>query len=246
MSSGFHILTVGLFIERFGISSAFTVFLVGLVMFVVVSMFIPYQMNQAETHDTDHEEETDSLLENNRKYTGNYMYNPSLVDRPSLSHRPTTSTTTTTQRRESTVYVPSHMLSLTTTSTTWMANMAQDEASQELNEFESIFPPLGLVLSTIPTIDTSLSALGQPLEEGRNELPEKSIFGSVLVYSFFVSICLYGLAHSMISQFLFLLLKDLGMSSLLIGCTGALGGLAEVATFWFSRQVQTKRKELLK
>lgn len=203
-------------------------------MFVLISMSI--NKNQ-QTNDHEEQDETESLVTTTRR--GNYLYNPSsqAADRPSLFHRQTSSTETTHTRRESTLHIPFSMMSLTTTAT--MASIAQDEASHELQINASDIPPLGLVLTSIPTIDTSLSALGQPIEEGINEIPEKSIFSSVLVWTFFLSICLYGVAHSMISQFLFLLLTDVGMSSFLIGCTGALGGIAEVFTFWFSKQVYT-------
>lgn len=156
-----------------------------------------------------------------------------------------------------------------TPTTSLMALDVQMEANNELEQqleqqhrrrnsststrysFPQAPPPLGLVLSYIPTIDTSLSVFSALLvsngtnleeaEEGDNIgiiLPDKSILKSLLVYTFMISILLYGIAHSMISQFLFLLLKTLGMNPFIIGLTGPIGGMAEVMTFRFSRQVR--------
>lgn len=143
-----------------------------------------------------------------------------------------------------------HLLTNTRSTTSMMALDAQIEANQELLlQRQESYPSLGLVLSYIPSIDTSLSAfalLGQQSEGQQQQqhednmsiiIPDKSILKSLHVCTFMTSILLYGIAHSMISQFLFLLLKDLGMSSSTMGWTGPIGGAAEMMTFWISRQV---------
>ncbi|CAO3657099.1 unnamed protein product [Mucor hiemalis] len=144
-----------------------------------------------------------------------------------------------------------HLLTNTRSTTSMMALDAQIEANQELLlQRQESYPSLGLVLSYIPSLDTSLSAfalLGQQSEGQQQQqqhednisiiIPDKSILKSLHVCTFMTSVLLYGIAHSTISQFLFLLLKDLGMSSSTMGWTGPIGGAAEMMTFWISRQV---------
>jgi hypothetical protein len=185
------------------------------------------------------------------------MYDPSI--RTTVSHHPpylsrrTSSSQQsqyTTTRRGSianTLYLndENHPFNHILTNTT--SNMAMDvqlEADELLQRQES-YPSLGLVLSYIPTMDTSLSAfalLGQQQQEENIIIPDKSILKSLRVYTFMTSILLYGIAHSMTSQFLFLLLKNLGLSASTMGWTGPIGGVAEVITFWISRRVSIVNK----
>ncbi|CEP08290.1 hypothetical protein [Parasitella parasitica] len=177
------------------------------------------------------EEERTSLLTGKSIAGGNYLYDPASASEPTwLQDTRRNSSSTTIPRRDSNA----NTLYLTQT-TSIMAMSVQLEADQELHT-TSTMPSLGLVISYIPTLDTSLSALGT-IHDGGGDLPEPSILKTILVYTFLLSILLYGLAHSMISQFLFLLLKDLGMKPSLMGWTGPIGGIAEVLTFWFSRKL---------
>ncbi|KAK4508869.1 uncharacterized protein ATC70_013492 [Mucor velutinosus] len=248
VSNGVHILVVGILISRMGIGIAFAVFLGGLILFAVLSLFVrfDYQMMHATTNngsgrmvtnDTSDEsnvgERSPLLTGKSTAVTGgNYLYNPTSTSEPAWLQDDArrNSSSTTIQRRDSNT----NTLYLTTT-TTVMAMSVQVEADQELHA-TSTLPPLGLVISYIPTLDTSLSALGT-IHDGAGDLPEPSILKTILVYTFLLSILLYGLAHSMISQFLFLLLKDLGMDASMMGWTGPIGGVAEVLTFWMSRKL---------
>lgn len=231
-----------------GIGISFAVFLVGLITFVILSLFVrfDYQMILATTNNGDrrititydnrddlNEEERLSLLTGKSTTAGgNYLYNPTSTSEPAwLQNTRRNSSCTTIQRRDSNT----NTLYLTTT-TTVMAMSVQMEAEQELHA-SSTLPSLGLVISHIPTLDTSLSALGTIHDGTAGDLPEPSILKTILVYTFLLSILFYGLAHSMISQFLFLLLKDLGMDASMMGWTGPIGGSAEVLTFWLSRKV---------
>ncbi|KAI8641084.1 major facilitator superfamily domain-containing protein [Parasitella parasitica] len=242
VSNGLHILFVGLLISQKGIWVPFAVFSVGLMAFVTLSLFISFdqQMITATTNngsrrinssDDLNEEERSSLLTGKSTAGGNYLYNPASTSEPTwLQDTRRNSSTTTIHRRDSIA----NTLYLTHT-TSGMAMSVQMEADQELH-VTSTMPSLGLVISYIPTLDTSLSALGT-IHDGGGDLPEPSILKTILVYTFLLSILLYGLAHSMISQFLFLLLRDLGMEPSLMGWTGPIGGVAEVITFWFSRKL---------
>ncbi|KAF1801004.1 major facilitator superfamily domain-containing protein [Mucor lusitanicus] len=247
VSNGLHILVVGILISRMGIGISFAVFLGGLTLFVVLSLFVrfDYQMMHATTNngsrrvatnDTSDEfnvGERSSLLTGKSGTGGNYLYNPTSASEPAWLQNDDrrNSSSTTIQRRDSNATNTLHL----TTTTTMMAMSVQMEADQELHA-TSTMPSLGLVISYIPTLDTSLSALGT-IHDGGVDLPEPSILKTILVYTFLLSILLYGLAHSMISQFLFLLLKDLGMDASMMGWTGPIGGVAEVLTFWMSRKL---------
>lgn len=182
----------------------------------------------------------------------NYLYDPSITTRSHHQQRPSYSSRRQSQqshqtRRESianTLYLLDDQMQyseLTNINTSIMAMDVQMEANELLQATTSSYPPLGLVLSYIPTIDTSMSAFATLVQDHtyqeQENIPDKSILKSFLVITFMVSILLYGIAHSMISQFLFLLLKDLGMDPFIIGWTGPIGGIAEVITFWLSRQV---------
>ncbi|GAA5804409.1 hypothetical protein HPULCUR_009902 [Helicostylum pulchrum] len=172
----------------------------------------------------------------------NYMYDPSITtwshhqQRPSYSSRRHSQQSHQTRRGSiaNTLYLLDDQMQdneLTNINTSIMAMDVQMEAN-ELLQATSSYPPLGLVLSYIPTIDTSMSAFATLVQDHtyqeQENIPDKSILKSLLVVTFMISILLYGIAHSMISQFLFLLLKDLGMDPFIIGWTGPIGGIAEL------------------
>lgn len=135
-----------------------------------------------------------------------------------------------------------HQLLQTITSTTTYAAMdAQHEASQAMSAQEE-YPSLGLALSHIPTVETSMAAfslVGQRQQDGASLLSlEKSSLKSLRVQTFLLMVLLFGLAYSMIGQFLFLIYRnDLGMHPSYMGLTGPLAGFAEVMTFWLSKKV---------
>lgn len=128
-------------------------------------------------------------------------------------------------------------LNLLCTTTTGAAMDAQMEATQRIANMDHL-PPLGLVLSTIPTVETTLAAFA---DLGRLESKpiQRSTLKSPRVWTFLLTMLLFGVSYSMIAQFLFLFLRnDLGMDSSLIGWTGPIGGVAEVTTFWISNKVK--------
>lgn len=119
---------------------------------------------------------------------------------------------------------------------TSVAQDTQMEASQRIANLDHM-PSLGLALSNIPTVDTSLAAFA----DAESKAPPKSSLLAPRVCTFLVTMLLYGISYSMIAQFLFLFLRnDLGIDSALIGWTGPIGGVAEVSTFWISNKVNIK------
>ncbi|CAO3586562.1 unnamed protein product [Absidia cylindrospora] len=140
---------------------------------------------------------------------------------------------------------PPHPLlyTLTATSTMYAAMDAQYEASQVLSNMDQQdYPSIGLALSHIPTVETSLAAfslIGQQDGLGGPVLSlKKSSLKSLRVQTFLMMVLLFGLSYSMISQFLFLIYRnDLGMKPSLMGLTGPLAGVAEVTAFWLSKKL---------
>ncbi|KAI8064166.1 major facilitator superfamily domain-containing protein [Gongronella butleri] len=128
-----------------------------------------------------------------------------------------------------------HTATAMTTSTTMFNAMdVQSLATQALEhlEDEHQIPSLGLALSYIPTIDTSLAAFGAPMPVAKHTLFSRH------VVSFLLMVMLFGLAYAMIGQFLFLIYgKDLGMTPSIMGFAGPLAGIGEVLTFWFSKKL---------
>ncbi|KAI8086099.1 major facilitator superfamily domain-containing protein [Halteromyces radiatus] len=130
------------------------------------------------------------------------------------------------------------LLQTITTTTTYAAMGAQQEASQIMSNLDQDeYPSVGLVLSHIPTVETSLAAFA--LVGQQDNLPlEKSTLKSLRVQTFMMMVLLFGLGYSMISQFLFLIYRnDIGMNPSLMGLTGPLAGVAEVMTFWLSKKL---------
>lgn len=129
------------------------------------------------------------------------------------------------------------LLNLQRTVTSAAAQDVQDESELLLEQMDNL-PPLGLALSHIPTIDTSLTAFaGMAVEDEISSL-KSTIFGSVKVWTFLLMTLLFGVFYSMVAQFLFLFLKqDLELDASVIGWTGPIGGITEVSTFYVSRIV---------
>ncbi|KAF7725929.1 hypothetical protein EC973_009166 [Apophysomyces ossiformis] len=270
ISNGLSILAVGLLIDISGINMAFYVFAVGVMIFVSISLFTHLGPSDvSEYAPLPEEDEREPLLHKSAHYaiprdqpnmisTATGTSAPlSTSFRSALSHVPTNASNgeeSLIPRRDS--LATNHLFPFYTNSvheydsslpmlrqTTSIAALdVQMEANDRLAHLDHM-PSLGLVLSNIPSVDTSLAvfgAIGQP----ETQPPERSTLGSRRVWTFLLTTMLFGVAYSMVAQFLFLYLhNDLGMSSNLIGWTGPLGGIAEVSTFYISRQVKKSPKE---
>ncbi|KAI8339422.1 major facilitator superfamily domain-containing protein [Chlamydoabsidia padenii] len=134
------------------------------------------------------------------------------------------------------------LLQTITSSTTYAAMNTQLEANQVMSNLpQDEYPSIGLALSHIPTVEASLAAfslVGQQTPDGLNLSIEKSSLKSLRVQTFLLMVLLFGLAYSMIGQFLFLIYRnDLGMNPSYMGLTGPLAGFAEVITFWLSKKL---------
>ncbi|CAO3617022.1 unnamed protein product [Cunninghamella blakesleeana] len=129
-----------------------------------------------------------------------------------------------------------NLLQTTTTSTTYAAMDAQTEANHVLSNLDEL-PSIGLALSRIPTVETSLAAFATVGQVEGNQPLEKSIVLTFKVQCFFITILFFGIAYSMISQFLFIIYKDLGMSPSLMGLTGVIAGTSEIFTFYISTKL---------
>jgi hypothetical protein len=124
-----------------------------------------------------------------------------------------------------------HILNLQRSVTSMALRDVQDEASQLF----STMPSLGLALSHIPTVDTSLAGIADVM----GELSTIQImFSSLRIWTFLLMTLFFGISYSMVAQFLFLFLKnDLDLDSSSIGWTGPIGGVTEVSTFYISGKV---------
>lgn len=129
------------------------------------------------------------------------------------------------------------LLQTITSSTTYAAMDAQSEANQALSHTDEL-PSIGLALSRIPTVETSLAAFATVGQVDGNQPLEKSIVLTFKVQCFFITILSFGIAYSMISQFLFIIYRDLGMSPSLMGLTGVIAGISEILTFYISTKVR--------
>lgn len=266
VSNGANLFLVGLLVSSKGIEVSFLVFLVGIISFVLLSMFIKFdshmidQMSITDTHDSTinnaarEGNERDSLLSRrlprNNSYNdviaqplhhGNYLYNPLEHSAMKLQDSRHSSFISRWNSVANTEYLGDENANLYQT-TSVAALDVQMEANELLTNILSndnrpvTFPPLGLALSNVPTIDTSLSAFAAVGNPG-SDAPEKSTLKNCVVQTFLVSVLLFGIAYSMICQFLFLLFRDLGMDASLMGLIGPIGGIAEVVTFWLFKQV---------
>ncbi|CAO3626905.1 unnamed protein product [Cunninghamella echinulata] len=128
------------------------------------------------------------------------------------------------------------LLQTITSSTTYAAMDAQSEANQALSHTDEL-PSIGLALSRIPTVETSLAAFATVGQVDGNQPLEKSIVLTFKVQCFFITILSFGIAYSMISQFLFIIYRDLGMSPSLMGLTGVIAGVSEILTFYISTKL---------
>ncbi|SAM08535.1 hypothetical protein [Absidia glauca] len=167
---------------------------------------------------------------------GNYAYNPQQQDMGEEDRQSRRSSLIARRRDSANTLLlddedAGHPLLHTTTTTAAMD--AQYEASLVISNLvgQEDYPSIGLVLSHIPTVETSLAAFGLDRQPS-------TALKSFRVQSYLLMVLFFALGYSMISQFLFLIYKnDLGMNPSLMGLTGPLGGCAEVMTFWMSKKL---------
>lgn len=251
ISNGICILVVGYFIQQLGINSAFYIFGVSVLSFILIASFT--KVTPAVKDLNDHEREP--LLDSQQKPGTKGFYTMDPHGEEDIFHSNNTEDVPATDdliggghrlsiasSHADTLMIEgeqnSNYLSLARTATSVVARDVVDEANLLLDQQDHL-PPLGLALSHIPTLDTSLAAIANIVEEEEIGISLKStIFGSTKVWTFLLMTLLFGVFYSMIAQFLFLFLKqNLELDSSVIGWTGPLGGVTEVSTFYVSRMV---------
>jgi hypothetical protein len=245
-------LAVGLLISATGnnLNVAFYVFAAGSVLFIVLSLFAKVEASDDSLLEDDLDQDTRPLLKNN--LAPNYVWPP---DQPADSEDDDVQSSIITHhqghlvdRRDSRISFANTVLSdehghrnslrlhRTTTS---VARDVHLEASGLMDSLDRI-PSLGLALSHIPSMESSLAFL-IPHPEEDNIAPPPSTLKSRKVVTFLLSMLIFGISFSMINQFLFLFLhNDLGVDSSILGWTGPVGGITEVLTFWVSKQVTSR------
>ncbi|KAI9261322.1 major facilitator superfamily domain-containing protein [Helicostylum pulchrum] len=238
ISNGICVLLVGYFIGLYGINCAFYIFGISVFGFIIIALG-----TRVPGDSLVHESERDSLLNAPRK--GYYNYSPSAAtaaENENLLPDNIRRISSTTSSHANTLLMDSeqNLLNLQRTITSMAARDVHDEANLLLDQMDSL-PPLGLALSHIPSVDTSLAAFASiGAEHDELDMAEESlkqtIFGSVKVWTFLLMTLFFGIFYSMVAQFLFLFLKqDLELDASVIGWTGPIGGITEVSTFYVSR-----------
>lgn len=253
------ILAVGLLITATdnNLNVAFYVFSVGTVIFIALSFFAKVEPSDSDYIDEDDlEQASQPLLKQN--VGTNYVWPP---DHPADSEDDDFQSSIATHhgigqlvdRRDSHVSFANtvmsdehggrrHSLRLHRTATS-VARDVHLEASEMLESLDRI-PSLGLALSHIPSMETSLAFL-IPHAEDDIVAPPASSLKSLKVVTFLLTMLIFGVSFSMINQFLFLFLhNDLGVESSTLGWTGPVGGITEVLTFWVSKQVNFQNHHL--
>lgn len=226
---------VGYFIGQFGIDCAFYIFGISVIGFITIALGtrVPHGDSLAT------EDEMDPLFITPTK--GHYNYSPS-TDNENIRR-----INSSTSSHANTLLIDNEqsLLNLQRTVTSIAARDVHDEANLILDQMDDTLPPLGLTLSHIPTLDTSLAAFASIVCHDSNDLMTEeslkdTIFASPKVWSFLLMTLFFGIFYSMVAQFLFLFLKqDLELDSSVIGWTGPIGGITEVSTFYVSRLVST-------
>ncbi|KAH8547743.1 major facilitator superfamily domain-containing protein [Umbelopsis sp. PMI_123] len=246
ISNGLSILAVGLLISATGnnLSVAFYVFTAGTILFIALSLVSKVESNDYNLMDDDQDQDTRPLLKNS--LASNYGWPP---DQPADSEDDDIQSSVIphhfVDRRDSRIsfantvlsdeHGPRTSLRLHRTSTS-VARDVHLEASELMESLDRI-PSLGLALSHIPSMESSLAFL-IPHPEEDIVVPPSSSLKSRKVVTFLLSMLIFGVSFSMINQFLFLFLhNDLGVDSSILGWTGPVGGVTEVLTFWVSKQL---------
>jgi hypothetical protein len=252
------ILAVGLLITATdnNLNVAFYVFSVGTVIFIALSFFAKVEPSDSDYIDEDNLDQASQPLLKQHLGT-NYVWPP---DHPADSEDDDFQSSIATHhgigqlvdRRDSHVSFANtvmsdehgrrHSLRLHRTATS-VARDVHLEASEMMESLDRI-PSLGLALSHIPSMETSLAFL-IPHSEDDIVAPPTSLLKSLKVVTFLLTMLIFGVSFSMINQFLFLFLhNDLGVESSTLGWTGPVGGVTEVLTFWVSKQVNFQNHHL--
>lgn len=183
-------------------------------------------------------EERDPLI-NEAPRKGYYNYSPNDNNNNIDDFENMRRVSSTTSSHANTVLIDNEqsLLNLQRTVTSIALRDVQEEADVLLEQMDSL-PPLGLALSHIPTVDTSLAVFANEVADEERENLKTIIFASPKVWTFLLMTLFFGIFYSMVAQFLFLFLKqDLNLNPAIIGWTGPIGGVTEVSTFYVSRLV---------
>ncbi|KAI8337376.1 major facilitator superfamily domain-containing protein [Choanephora cucurbitarum] len=206
VSNGVCILLVGYLIGQFGINYAFYIFGISVIAFISTSLFTKitthtrfYTIDPTNMNDANRVEHNQYISSNMQRMTSRASSHANTLLIEGGEH---------------------DLLNLQRTITSLAARDVQDEANLMLDQMNNL-PPLGLALSHIPTVDTSLAVFANIVEEP--ELLEvgpslkSTILSSPRVWTFLLMTLLFGVFYSMIAQFLFLFLKqDLKLDSSII------------------------------
>lgn len=257
ISNGLSILAVGLLISATdnNLTVAFYVFAAGTILFIVLSLTAKVEPSDLDYLDDDMDQISRPLLKHN--LGTNYVWPP---DHPVDSEDEDIHSSVApgigqhlVDRRQSrisfanTIISDEHRNSLRLHRTaTSVARDVHLEANEMMESLDRI-PSLGLALSHIPSMETSLAFL-IPHHDEDIVAPPASSLKSRKVITFLLTMLIIGVSFSMINQFLFLFLhNDLGVESSILGWTGPVGGVTEVLTFWISKQVnlQNHKNSLL-
>ncbi|CDS10677.1 hypothetical protein LRAMOSA11163 [Lichtheimia ramosa] len=242
VSNGINILLVGLWIGAAGIDKAFYIFAFGIIAFALLAMFTRFPTEEGGQWENNNEaDEHRSLLRKPMSIQQQYqhyqqqqlsMHNSLSEYVDPLPRRDSMASYANTEILED--GIDDRRLGLLRTATSMLD--VQTEASQRIANMDHL-PPIGLALSNIPTVESTLAAfadLGRP----ESKPPQKSTLTTPRVWSFLLTMLLLGISYAMISQFLFLFFcNDLEIDSSLIGWIGPIGGIAEVTTFWVSNKL---------
>ncbi|OAD76118.1 hypothetical protein PHYBLDRAFT_88121, partial [Phycomyces blakesleeanus NRRL 1555(-)] len=239
ISNGANILLVGLLISTMGINVAFYVFGVSVVCFIIIALFTRFGGGNDSTLDSTLSQiNEESPLLKDQPRTTNYAIPPEQVEQ---NHTP----------------VQNSFFSALSQVPTDHSRPEQHPSNYAFGPNLSRHDSVGSHTNTIYLEDgdrnmdqmmrVTTSMAAQDVQTEANELllhtdgmPSlgKSTLTSPRVWTFLVTTLLFGIAYAMIAQFLFLYLRNnLGMESALIGWTGPIGGVAEVSTFYISKQL---------
>jgi hypothetical protein len=199
---------------------------VSTLVFVILSFLVHFDTNEGE----------EDKLQQERLLSNHYNNQPNTLS----------STTSTGEKKhrygkyqslapdEETAAYSSHLYKASTTHS--IATSVREEADEALESVGGV--DLGLAISRIPSVDQSMAHI---LED---DVPSLSIFGSVRVITFLITTLMLGISLSMIVYFLFLFQgRDLHMPASWIGWNGPTGGITELLTFCFAKQVISLEKK---
>ena len=241
MSTGLTILLVGILISATdNLDMLFWVFAASTVGFMVCSAIT--KVDESSTLD----EEQQRLLDDNMPAMAStnsrhvhHLHHPTTLYQ-SLSRHDTDddddhlSYTTALE-----TYQQQRLLKLTTTtSIVSMARTLREEANDALECCSSSINNnnLGLAVSRVMSVEHTAGIMAE--DSDSVQMPSTSTFRSPRVFGYLITTLLCGVVLSIIVNFLFLFLSDnLHMPASWIGWTGPLGGLTELFSFFYSKQV---------